>query len=206
MLFLKDLHLGNRLRAMPNWLRTMLHSAEWQLPAMPHSAGFLQKISLPTPCYATQREIQLKVFWSTPCYAAQRRVDSMLCGIARSRNSPQCATARNRHIFVNISAKSKPNLKIFYDANRWPKGSWLVKKTESRKSRETETVPLMFMCLLYICISWHIHPYSLLLCLHMCILKIALPTPSPPPIPQLNLGQEPKKIVMYSTGTGIWNK
>jgi hypothetical protein len=40
-----------------------------RLRAMRNSAEFLRKISLPTPRYATQREIQFKMFWSTPRYA-----------------------------------------------------------------------------------------------------------------------------------------
>jgi hypothetical protein len=52
---------ANRLRAMP-------HSTELRLRAMPHSAL--------TPRYATQREIQFKIFWSTPRYAAQRESTS----------------------------------------------------------------------------------------------------------------------------------
>jgi hypothetical protein len=77
------LRYANRLRAMP-------HSAELRLQAMLHSVEFLKKISSPTPRYATQREIQFKIFWSTPRYAAQREVDSR-----------------------DISAKSKRNSKIF---------------------------------------------------------------------------------------------
>jgi hypothetical protein len=44
-----------RLPAMP-------HSAETQLRAMRHSAEFIKKILLPTLRYATQREIQFKIF------------------------------------------------------------------------------------------------------------------------------------------------
>jgi hypothetical protein len=40
----------------------MPHSAGSRLRAMPHSAEFLEKISSATPRYATQREIQLKIF------------------------------------------------------------------------------------------------------------------------------------------------
>jgi hypothetical protein len=37
------------------------------------SRDFRQIISSPTPRYASQREIQLKIFLSTPRYAAQRK-------------------------------------------------------------------------------------------------------------------------------------
>jgi hypothetical protein len=90
---------ANQLRAMPHSaelrLRSMPHSAESQLCAMWHSTEFLKKISSPTPHYATQHEIQFKIFWSTLRYAAQRGVDSALCGIAQSCNSPLCGIARN---------------------------------------------------------------------------------------------------------------
>jgi hypothetical protein len=41
-----------------------------RLCAMRHCVEFLQKISSPTLRYATQHEIQFKIFWSTPRYAA----------------------------------------------------------------------------------------------------------------------------------------
>jgi hypothetical protein len=82
MLFMKARSLGNRFRTMSNQLPAiaMPHSLESQLPAKPHSAEFLQKIS-PTPHFATQHEIQVKISgWhyahdamhmeSTPRYAA----------------------------------------------------------------------------------------------------------------------------------------
>jgi hypothetical protein len=89
---------------MPNRLQAVPHSAELRLTAMPHSAEFLQKISSPTPRYATQREIQFKIFWSTPCYAAQRGVDSALCGIVRSRNSPLCGISQSRDSALSINS------------------------------------------------------------------------------------------------------
>jgi hypothetical protein len=56
---------ANRLRAMPHsaesQLPAMPHSAESRLPAMPQSAE-LKKNLLPIPGYATQREIQFKIF------------------------------------------------------------------------------------------------------------------------------------------------
>jgi hypothetical protein len=48
----------------------VLYSAEFRLPAMRHSAEFLKKISLTSLPYATQHEIQVKIFWSTLRYAA----------------------------------------------------------------------------------------------------------------------------------------
>jgi hypothetical protein len=42
---------------------------------MQHSAEFLQKISSMTLRYETERELQIKNFWSTLDYAAQRRID-----------------------------------------------------------------------------------------------------------------------------------
>jgi hypothetical protein len=37
---------------------------------MHHCAESIRKILPPTPRYATQHEIQYKIFWSTPRYAA----------------------------------------------------------------------------------------------------------------------------------------
>jgi hypothetical protein len=84
----KGLKFENRLCNMP-------HSAESWLPAMQHSAEFLQqqKISSTTPRYATQREIQVKIFWSTLRNAALSKVESSLCGIVRSCDSTLCGTA-----------------------------------------------------------------------------------------------------------------
>jgi hypothetical protein len=45
-----------------NRLLAMSHSAESRIHAMRHSSEFLKKISSPTPRYATQREIQFKIF------------------------------------------------------------------------------------------------------------------------------------------------
>jgi hypothetical protein len=68
------LRYANQLRAMPHSAESRLsstpHRVESRLPAMRHSVEFLQKISSPTPRYATQCEIQFKIFWLTPRYAA----------------------------------------------------------------------------------------------------------------------------------------
>jgi hypothetical protein len=61
---------------------------------MPYSAEFLQKISSLTPCYETQCEIQFKI-----------RLHAM----------PHSAESTD---FCDISAKSKPNSKIFLDDNQ----------------------------------------------------------------------------------------
>jgi hypothetical protein len=45
---------------------------------MLHSTELLQEIPSPTPRYATQREISIKILWSTPRYAEKRRVDTYL--------------------------------------------------------------------------------------------------------------------------------
>jgi hypothetical protein len=39
--------------------------------------------------------------------------DPALCGIARDHGPVLCGIARDQHIFVNSSANSKQNLKIF---------------------------------------------------------------------------------------------
>jgi hypothetical protein len=95
-----------------NWLRAMPHSADSRLPAIPHSAEFFQKISSPTPCYATQREIQFKIFWLTPRYAAQRGVDFALCSIAQSRDSPLCGIAQSRDSTLCHIARSRHKFAI----------------------------------------------------------------------------------------------
>jgi hypothetical protein len=70
----EGIKFGKSTQRYAKRLRALLHtsSAESWLRAMPHSMEFLKKISSPTPRYATQREIQFKIFWSTPRYAAQR--------------------------------------------------------------------------------------------------------------------------------------
>jgi hypothetical protein len=60
----------NRFLAVPKRLSAMLHSAESRLRAMRQSAEFLQKVSTTTLRYATQREIQVEIFWPTLRYAA----------------------------------------------------------------------------------------------------------------------------------------
>jgi hypothetical protein len=57
-------------------------------------------------------------------------IDSVLCQI----DSELCHIAQSRHIFTNISAKSKPNSKMFQDDNQWPNEGGSVKKPRSKIS------------------------------------------------------------------------
>jgi hypothetical protein len=72
-----------------------------------------QKILSPTPRYATQPEIQFKIFLLTPRYAAQRRVNSGLCCIARNRDSALCGIAQSRHKFA-ISRRNQNQIQKYF--------------------------------------------------------------------------------------------
>jgi hypothetical protein len=64
----------------------MPYSAELRLRAVRHSEEFLQKISSPTPLYATQREIQFKIFWSQ-LYAMRHSAESLHRAMPHSAES-----------------------------------------------------------------------------------------------------------------------
>jgi hypothetical protein len=91
-----------------NWLRGMPHSAESGLCAI-----CALKNSSTARCYAPQREIQYKIFWSTLRYAAQRGVDSVICGIAQSCDSPLCGIARSQHKFV-LSHRNRNQIQKYF--------------------------------------------------------------------------------------------
>jgi hypothetical protein len=97
---------ANRHRGMPqsaeSRLPAMLHRAESRLSAMRHSAE-LKKNSSTTLRYATQCEIQYKIFWLTLRYAAQHGVDSVLCGIYISAKSVKKTEGRKSCETVPLS-------------------------------------------------------------------------------------------------------
>jgi hypothetical protein len=106
------LHIVCKINVCP----MLIHSAVCRIALSCDSplcriARSFKKNSSTTPRYATQHEIQYKIFWSTLGYAAQRKVDSVLCSIAQSGDSPLlgiarscdsvlCRIARSRHKFV----------------------------------------------------------------------------------------------------------
>jgi hypothetical protein len=108
---------ANRLRAMP-------HRAELQLRAMPHSAEFLKTnfIADSALCNSTWNSIQKFLVDSALCGTAQvnsalcgiaQSCDSPLCGIARSCNSALCLIARSRHKFA-ISQRNRNRIQKYF--------------------------------------------------------------------------------------------
>jgi hypothetical protein len=93
----------------------VLHNAKSRLPAMRYSAEFLRKIS--SLRYATQCEIQVKIFWPNLRNAAQRRVDYALCGIMHSdklrlRTMPHSAESTHIREYLGKNDQSRKYIRM----------------------------------------------------------------------------------------------